>query len=191
MTVLLGATVRRFGIQSRRPRALPFDLVDCPPCTLVDRIRKRQLRGRRHYIYGSLSLPRSGLRVRAAMGPISAGVRQLPYLVVMVALILSITVLRACQKRYCLIRMRASRHDARQVALGGPKEPSHEFSTSLNVHAHGRCKPEGRSPLFEDVFSYCWRLLATNRWFLLRGLSGSVRTSSPPSARGFRYACAT
>ncbi len=51
--------VRRFGIQSRRPRALPFDLVDCPPCTFVDRKRKRQPRGRRHYIHGSQSLPRS------------------------------------------------------------------------------------------------------------------------------------
>lgn len=37
--------------------------MDCPSCTFVDRKRKRQLRGRRHYIHGSLSLPRSGLRV--------------------------------------------------------------------------------------------------------------------------------
>ena len=88
-------------------------------------------------------------------------------------------------------RMQASLHNARQVAPGGPKEPSHEFSTSQNAHARSRRKPEGRSPLFENASSYCWRLLATNRWLLLRGLSGSVRTSLPASARGFRYACAT
>ena len=79
LTVLLGATVHRFGVQSRQPRALPFDLVDYPPCTFVDRKEKRQLRGRRHYIHGSLSLPRSGVRVGTAMDALSAGVRQLPY----------------------------------------------------------------------------------------------------------------
>ena len=47
------ATVHRFGVQSRQPRALPSGLVDCPPCTFVDRKEKRQLRGRRHYIHGS------------------------------------------------------------------------------------------------------------------------------------------
>ena len=84
--MLLGATGHRFGVQSRQPRALSYNLVDCPSCTLVDRQEKRQLRGRRHYIHGSWSLPRSGWRVIGIGFHLSAGPNpQLPYSDVIVA----------------------------------------------------------------------------------------------------------
>ena len=47
------SAVHRFAGWLRQPRALPRDLVDHPPCTFVDRKRKRQLRGCRYYIHGS------------------------------------------------------------------------------------------------------------------------------------------
>ena len=165
-------------------------LVDCPSCTFVDRKEKRQLRGHRYYIHGLWSLPTSGSMGRDHLSPLSRPMSA-PLSSCNGSTYPFCCSLARMTETISSHRMQASLHNARQVAPGGPKEPSHEFSTSQNAHARSRRKPEGRSPLFENASSYCWRLLATNRWLLLRGLSGSVRTSSPASARGFRYACAT
>ena len=87
-TALLDATVHRLGVQSRRPRTLPFNLADYPPVHFREPTRKTAAQGPPSLHSWVIVVIQIGWRAAAAMGHLLAGVRQLPYRVVVVALIL-------------------------------------------------------------------------------------------------------